>query len=467
MLGYILLVAGGGPDGYGYRWFDQDDGVPFEWYDLGYPSTWQYQPIMDSASASLAASMWIPTSAQTRVIGGDEAFNNTRILPFNVRFFNTTYNAGTYFTISTNGWIALTPYASSYPYNTSFPDPSPPNHLIAPFWDNLISRVWVGYIPNIQTYWPWWPNPSSALVVTWDSAKYAYGGSPVAEFQVVILNETDPNGNNVIVFIYKTPFTTSSMTGSIGFENSTGTMGNAYTGVLSVGTTPNVYNFTPGVVIFNSALIGDPDVVVLGSGDDVVFPAALPFNVKFYGTTYPANSTVRISTNGFISFDPSMTSSAPFNSTIPSTSLPNAILAIWWDDNVVMGSIRHKVIGSAPNRKWVILFDSVRRSGGIGGNAKFEIIIYEQTSTTTGDNKIVFSYKTTDFGSRTPDATVGIENQSGSIGLPYTGSRVMGSQPYIFGVLPNTSILFQTDVFTSISEASRSVKVSISKDGIK
>jgi hypothetical protein len=260
------------------------------------------------------------------------------------------------------------------------------------------------------------------------------------------------------------------MTGSIGFENSTGTMGNAYTGVLSVGTTPNVTNFNSGVVVFNSILIpGDPDVVVLGPGDEVLFSATLPFDVKFYGVTYTAGSTVKISTNGFLSFDPSITLSYSFNGTIPSTSLPNAILAIWWDDNVVLGSIRHKVIGSAPNRKWVILFDSVRRYAfsATGGNAKFQIIIYEETSTTTGDNKIVFSYNTTNFGSATPDATIGIENQSGSIGLPYIGSRITGTQPSISAILPNTSILFQTDVFTSISEASRSVKVSISKDGIK
>ncbi|MFZ8833061.1 MAG: nidogen-like domain-containing protein, partial [Candidatus Caldipriscus sp.] len=468
MVGYIFLIASGGPDGYGYMWFDQDDGVPYEWYDLGYPPIWQYQPIIDSADATFAALIWIPTSAQTRVIGGDDVYNNTQTLPFNVTFFNTTYNAGTNFTISTNGWIALASYTSSYPSNTSFPNPALPNHLIAPFWDDLVSRVWVGYIPNIQTYWPWWPNSSSALVVTWDSARHYGGGTTVAEFQVVILNETDPNGNNVIVFIYKTPFT-YSMTGSIGFENSTGTMGNAYTGVLSVGTTPNVTNFNPGVVVFNSVFVpGDPDVVVLGSGDDVLFSATLPFDVKFYGTTYTEGSTVRISTNGFLSFA-SITSSYSSNGTIPSTSAPNAILAIWWDDNVVLGSIRHKVIGSAPNRKWVILFDSVRRYavGATGGNAKFQIIIYEETSTTTGDNKIVFSYNTTNFGSATPDATIGIENQGGNTGLPYTGSRITGTQPNISAILPNTSILFQTDVFTSISEASRSVKVSISKDGIK
>jgi hypothetical protein len=466
MVGYILLVAGGDPDEYGYRWFDQDDGVPFEWYDLGYPPIWQYQPIIDSADASLAASMWIPTTAQTRIIGGDDVYNNTQTLPFNVTFFGTTYSAGTNFTISTNGWIALASYTSAYWFNTSIPNTAPPNHLIAPFWDDLSSRVWVGYIPNIQTYWSWWPNPSSALVVTWDSARFYNVGSPVAEFQVVILNETDPNGNNVIVFIYKTPFTTS-MTGSIGFENSTGTMGNAYTGALSVGTTPNVTNFIPGVVVFNSLFGDDPDVVVLGSGDDELFSATLPFDVTFYGTTYTEGSTVKISTNGFLSFDPTITSSYFFNGTIPSTSAPNAILAIWWDDNEVLGSIRHKVIGSSPNRKWVILFDRVRRYGGSGGNAKFQIIIYEETSTTTGDNKIVFSYNTTNFGSATPDATIGIENQGGTIGLPYTGSRITGTQPNISSISPNTSILFQTDVSTSISEASRLVKVSISKDGIK
>jgi hypothetical protein len=468
MVGYILLVSGGGPDGYGYRWFDQEDGVPFEWHDIGYPPMWQYQPIIDSADASLADDMWIPTSAQTLVISGDEAYNNAQSLPFDVTFFGTTYSAGTRFTVSTNGWMALAEYTSAFWSNTSILNPASPNHLIAPFWDDLVSRVWVGYISDITEYWTDWPNSSSALVVTWDNARHYSGGSPEAEFQVVILNETDPNGNNIIVFIYKRPFTTP-MTGSIGFENSTGTMGNAYTGVLSVGTTPNVTNFNRGVVVFNSVFVpGDPDVEVLGSGDEELFSTTLPFDVKFYGVTYPAGSTVKISTNGFLSFDPSITLPYFSNVLIPSTSAPNAILAIWWDDNFVLGSIRHKVIGSAPNRKWVILFDRVRRYGltATGGNAKFQIIIYEQTSS-TGDNKIVFSYNTTDFGSATPNATIGIENQSGNTGLPYNGSRITGTQPTISAILPNTSILFQTDVFTSISEASRSVKVSISKDGIK
>jgi hypothetical protein len=60
MVGYILLVAGGGPDGYGYRWFDQDDGVPYEWHDIGYPPTWQYQPITDSADAKGVFTLIIP-----------------------------------------------------------------------------------------------------------------------------------------------------------------------------------------------------------------------------------------------------------------------------------------------------------------------------------------------------------------------------------------------------------------------
>ena len=148
MVGYILLVAGGGPDGYGYRWFDQGDGVSYEWHDIGYPPMWQYQPISENADASLADNMWIPTDVQTRVTGGDDAYNNARTLPFDVTFFGTTYSAGTNFTISTNGWMALASYTSAYFSNTSFPNPAHPNHLIAPFWDDLSSRVWVGFIPD-------------------------------------------------------------------------------------------------------------------------------------------------------------------------------------------------------------------------------------------------------------------------------------------------------------------------------
>ncbi|MEO0214819.1 MAG: T9SS type A sorting domain-containing protein [candidate division WOR-3 bacterium] len=469
MVGMLFIIAGGGPDGYGYYWFDNGDGVPFEWYDLQNPPSWAYVPIMDSADGTLANAMWIPTSAQTRITGGDEQYNNSQTLPFNITYFGNTIPAGSNFTISTNGWLAFASYTSPYLSNTSFPNPALPNNIIAPFWDDLASRVWVGVINDIRTYWPLWPDSTAALVITWDSAGYwSSSDSKVAEFQVVILDTTDPNGNNIIAFIYKSPLVgTATRSASIGFENSTGTIGNAYTGVLSVGTTPSATNFNPGVVVFNSAYIpGDSDVVFLGSGDEYLFTYNLPFDVKFYGTTYAAGSPVKISTNGFISFDASITSPYLSNSSIPSTLSPNALLAIWWDDNVVDGAIKTKVIGTAPNRKWVVRWERVRRYGGSGGTADFEVIVYEDT-TSTGDNKIVFSYNDTNFGSSTPSATIGIENQTGSIGLPYTGSRITGTQPNISAILDSTSILYQTEIFTSVSERANMFSVFITKEGVK
>ncbi|MEO0168431.1 MAG: peptidase S8, partial [candidate division WOR-3 bacterium] len=56
-------------------------------------------------------------------------------MPFPVTFYGNTYTS---ITVSTNGWASFNPYTSSYLSNTSIPNSSDPNNLLAVLWDDLV-----------------------------------------------------------------------------------------------------------------------------------------------------------------------------------------------------------------------------------------------------------------------------------------------------------------------------------------
>ncbi|MEO0150023.1 MAG: hypothetical protein ABIL23_06355, partial [candidate division WOR-3 bacterium] len=177
--------------------------------------------------------------------------------------------------------------------------------------------------------------------------------------------------------------------------------------------------------------------IISGSAcDDCVFTISLPFPVTFYGNTY---TSITVSTNGWASFNP-YTSSYLSNTSIPNSSDPNNLLAVLWDDLVVQDGIYTATYGSSPNRKFVIEWRNVRRFAG-SGNAVFEIIIYEQMS--GGENIIRFSYNNNSISPL--DASIGIENSTGTIGLGYTGSRVTGTSPTITAFSPTWTVEWRKD----------------------
>lgn len=86
----------------------------------------------------------------------------------------------------------------------------------------------------------------------------------------------------------------------------------------------------------------------------------LPFNFDFYGNTY---NQLIVSTNGFISFDANLAGdSSPWQitTTIPNANFPvkNSILGCFhdMDNSNGQGTITYGQYGTAPNRKFVIVF---------------------------------------------------------------------------------------------------------------
>ncbi|MCA9548430.1 MAG: putative Ig domain-containing protein [Myxococcales bacterium] len=105
--------------------------------------------------------------------------------------------------------------------------------------------------------------------------------------------------------------------------------------------------------------------------DDSQGIVPLPFPFRFYSTDYTSAS---VGTNGFVAFGGSATSLA--NDTMPSTSSPNELIALWWDDLITNGATTY-LEGTAPSRVFIIQYDTVQRYSGAGGNPKFQLWLYE------------------------------------------------------------------------------------------
>jgi hypothetical protein len=161
------------------------------------------------------------------------------------------------------------------------------------------------------------------------------------------------------------------------------------------------------------------NVVEDWSGDETVWQKNPPFPVKLYGNTY---TSAWISANGLLTFkDPAFfgwIGSIP--GPVPSTAadgVPNAAVYVHWDDWVVdaQADIATRLVGSAPNRRWVVEWRNVVLFDDPAARASFEVIFDE-------GGGITFAYADIDPArplERGSGALVGIENAEGTIGYQY------------------------------------------------
>jgi len=95
------------------------------------------------------------------------------------------------------------------------------------------------------------------------------------------------------------------------------------------------------------------------------------------------------------------------------------------------GGIYYKKVGTAPNRKFVVIYQNVRPKNSISNDPiTFEAILHE-------NGIITYQYKDVFSGdarySYGRSATVGVEDSSGTFGLPYLYGEggIGGSYPAI------------------------------------
>lgn len=159
------------------------------------------------------------------------------------------------------------------------------------------------------------------------------------------------------------------------------------------------------------------------TGDDNSGSAPIGFNFPFYENTY---SGLNFSTNGYLDFGSDHTDYS--NDDIPDPTTPNNYIAPFWDDLTnTEGTIYYEMIGSAPNRQFIVQWEGLIVVDGIAGPLKFQTVLNE-----TGE--IWINYHSLGDGD-SGGATVGIENSTGEDGLVYSyndGSAITDSMSILF-----------------------------------
>lgn len=195
--------------------------------------------------------------------------------------------------------------------------------------------------------------------------------------------------------------------------------------------------------------------------DDFNFQAVpLPFPVMFYGKTY---DWIAVTEDGYASFDVNnfwVLDNAP----IPSLNPPNAAIFAFYDDFRVepgRSSVLTSVIGTAPNRQFVIEWRDVQSLNDLSQYARFEILISEQ-------GKIKVQYHTAESNpiARGASATVGIENETGSVGIEYSfNSESLQSGSAVLYEVPDAGLLRGTVTDANSGDLLSGVEIRASRAG--
>jgi hypothetical protein len=160
------------------------------------------------------------------------------------------------------------------------------------------------------------------------------------------------------------------------------------------------------------------------TGNDATATATMPFGVTIGGTSY---ATIVISTNGWIEFGSNTCvsgcgtgNSDPANAGLPTSKHTNPFLAAYWDDLQAFGTnVRYGVVGTSPDRTYIIDYqadvDPVNE-GGSADDMRFQVQIHESSQL------INVHYDGTGNIANGQAATVGFQTAggSGSTAFPIT-----------------------------------------------
>ena len=159
-------------------------------------------------------------------------------------------------------------------------------------------------------------------------------------------------------------------------------------------------------------LAGGTDVGI--SGDDMTSaPIALGFDFPFYGTAF---STVRVCTNGFLSF--TSTSASYVNQPLPSLSAPENLIAAFWSDLYVAGSSR--VVYARSTDRFTVQYDNIWHLNGTGPYT-FQVELQ-------AGGRIHLRYLT--MAGDLSNATIGLQDADRARGL-----QVVFNAPYVHDAL--------------------------------
>lgn len=165
-----------------------------------------------------------------------------------------------------------------------------------------------------------------------------------------------------------------------------------------------------------------------GASDDSSTQVNIGFAFPFNGTSY---SNVWISSNGLLSFSSSNT--AYTNSNLPYTSEAQSVYPYWDDLNPANGgSITYGMLGTTPNRHFVISWNNVPHYPSTGSYS-FQVVLYEN-----GTIRFRYNSSSSTNGS---SATVGVqENTSNYEVHSYNNSSIFDASKDILYTLSSANL---------------------------
>ncbi|HET6204937.1 MAG TPA: hypothetical protein VFI25_19270, partial [Planctomycetota bacterium] len=179
------------------------------------------------------------------------------------------------------------------------------------------------------------------------------------------------------------------------------------------------YAVTTSTAPFSSILGGPSTVTLFTSGDDGFSGRiVVPFVYQHFGIAF---QLVDVSRNGMLSTFPGAGGGTDFINQAPGTATtPNGVIGAWWDDTFhSTGQTAYAVLGSAPNRQFVVEWNGLEAfpGNGSGENETSQVLIDE------GTGVLHFRYDNATFatGGDPWSATCGTESFDGAAGTDATG----------------------------------------------
>lgn len=172
--------------GGGWRWIDSDQagGPVYQWVDIN-------------------------TIGTAVTFASDDQNLGPFALGFSFPFYGTNF---TTYRLCGNGWISFTNTTNTWS-NRNLPSTEAPENLIAPWWDDLSPQ-------RTGTIVRRWTNNVDSAIISFSNVQ-SYSGSGVYNFQIILL------ASGKIIFQYGSMGSNRLNESTIGFQNSTMTMGEA------------------------------------------------------------------------------------------------------------------------------------------------------------------------------------------------------------------------------------------------
>ncbi|WP_018353576.1 PQQ-dependent sugar dehydrogenase [Longispora albida] len=146
------------------------------------------------------------------------------------------------------------------------------------------------------------------------------------------------------------------------------------------------------------------------TGDDRTQAVSLPFTFPFYGQAY---TTATVDTNGVLSFGPGTAATAPGNVPLPAATAPNAAVYPFWRDLGL--DTASAVLTTSSASAFTVEWRNAYIYGYRSHRINFSVTLHPN-----GDVLVGYQYLDARATEQGGGSTVGIENETGTVGLQYS-----------------------------------------------